>query len=127
MKKPLVYVASPYTQGDKGINTHFQCMMFDRMLSDGLVNPFVPLWSHFQHLLFPRPYEDWLSYDLDIILKCDALLRLTAEFSNDNIIDYNQYYSPGADREVAHADSNDIPVFYSVYDLYNWVREIYNA
>ena len=37
MPKPVVYIASPYTKGDVAMNTHFQCKVFDRLLSDGKV------------------------------------------------------------------------------------------
>lgn len=34
-RKPIVYIASPYTGGDVAINTHFQCRVFDQLLEDG--------------------------------------------------------------------------------------------
>jgi len=55
MKKLVIYIASPYTSGDVAMNTHFQCKVFDELLSDGRVIPIAPLWSHFQHTVFPRP------------------------------------------------------------------------
>ena len=66
MKKPIVYIASPYTKGDVAVNTYFQCEVFDKILSDGRSLPVAPLWSHFQHTVFPRPYEDWIRYDQEI-------------------------------------------------------------
>src|SRR5262245_34840547 len=78
MPKPLVYVASPYTKGDQAINVNYQCRMFDAMMNDGIVIPIVPLWSHFQHTICPRHYQDWIDYDLAIISRCDALIRLNA-------------------------------------------------
>ena len=62
MHKPSVYIASPYTKGDVAMNTHFQCKIFDQLLTDGKVLPVAPLWSYFQQLLFPRPHEDWIRY-----------------------------------------------------------------
>src|SRR3954470_3513635 len=70
--RPVVYIASPYTKGDPAINTHFQCELWDKMMTDGKVWPVAPLWSHFQHTTFPRKYEDWVAYDLALIARYDA-------------------------------------------------------
>lgn len=77
--KPVVYIASPYTKGDPAINAHFQCKMFDELLTEGKVWPFAPLWTHFQHTVFPRPYQDWTSYDNALLPRFDACLRIAAE------------------------------------------------
>lgn len=115
--KPLVYVASPYTKGDSTINTHFQCKVFDRLLTDDLVIPFVPLWSHFQHVVFPRDYRDWIDYDLQLIRAANfqACLRLDAEFPE---LDYKITESVGADGEVRLFRELNKPVYYSIDDLY---------
>lgn len=119
--RPFVYIASPYTKGDPSINTNFQMRIFDRMLDDGIVVPYAPLWSHFQHSAFPRPYKDWIEYDNVIIPKVDALVRLTAEHEKT---DYKEDRSSGADREVALAESLGIPVFYSIEALYAWALQV---
>jgi hypothetical protein len=119
MSKPFVYVASPYTKGDPAINTRFQMQIFGDLLSSGLVNPYVPLWSHFQHLVDPRPYEEWLQYDLDIIERMDACIRLNARGPND----YLQCESAGADKEVERFKQQGKPVFYTMEDLFWWARD----
>lgn len=119
MFRPLVYVASPYSTGDPCINTNFQLRIFDRLMDEGYVWPYVPLWSHFQHTAFPRPYEDWIEYDKVIIPKCQALLRLSAVGPGGYLV----CESRGADGEVALADSLDIPVFYDISDMNRWVRQ----
>lgn len=119
MRKPVVYVASPYTKGDPAINTHFQCKMFDELLTDGVVLPVVPLWSHFQHLVFPRHYTDWTNYDLGILHKMDACLRLTARHET---LDYCVSDSSGADGEVAYCREIGVPVFFTIPTLYEWAR-----
>lgn len=119
-KKPYVYIASPYTKGDPAINTHFQCAMFEKMLNDGIVWPIAPLMSHFQHLIFPRPYKDWIDYDLAMLPLYDACIRLDATCER---IGYSESKSSGADGEVAFFKSVGKPVFYKFCDLYNWVRE----
>jgi hypothetical protein len=52
-------------------------------------------------MIHPRPYQDWIKFDLDWILKCDYLLRLDGE-------------SKGADDEVGFASEHNIPVFYQI-------------
>lgn len=122
MPKPLIYVASPYTKGDPTINTHFQCRIFDQLLTDGIVIPFVPLWSHFQHCVLPRHYEDWINYDLDFIRAANfsACLRLNA--TCPNLPDYLVTESSGADGEEAVFNQMKKPIFYSIDDLYEWVE-----
>lgn len=116
---PVVYIASPYSQGDRHLNTHFQCDVFDRFLMGGVVTPIAPLWSHFQHCIHPRPYADWLAYDLKILERCDALIRLNAHLPH---LGYKQAESNGADNEVIEAKRLGKPVFYDVISLYSWAR-----
>jgi len=118
MSKPWVYVSSPYTLGDVALNVRFQCEIFDELIVQGVV-PIIPLWSHFQHLMFPRSYEDWMGYDMDLIERCDACLRLPAK-SHDP--EYYQYESNGADREVARFKELGKPVFTSLGDFYEWLE-----
>lgn len=101
MKK--IYIASPYTRGDVAVNVRRQIDCADELMNLGFT-PFVPLLAHFQHLIHPRPYEDWTTLDLEWISACDAVLRLSGE-------------SSGADKETALANSLNIPVFYSISDL----------
>lgn len=118
MPKPTIYIASPYTKGDVAMNTHFQCKVFDRLLSDGKVWPIAPLWSHFQHTIFPRPYEDWIAYDQALLHLYDACLRLDAELPT---LGYKKHESTGAENEVKSFQSMGKPVLYSIEDLYKWV------
>ncbi len=117
-RKPIVYLASPYSKGDPAVNTHFQCRIFDQMMNDGKAWPVAPLWTHFQHTLFPRPYPDWISYDKAMLHLYDACVRLTAEAPH---IGYSQRESSGADGEVDFFQKAGKPVFYSVEELYAWI------
>lgn len=119
VRKPCVYQASPYSRGDAGINTRFQCEIWHKLWTDGIVTPIAPLWSHFQHILYPLPYDEWVSYDNEIIPKCDAMLRLNASYTPTG---YFQSESSGADGEVALATAIGIPVFYQIDLLYEWSR-----
>src|SRR2546421_5982782 len=113
--RPVVYIASPYSKGDPAINTHFQCQVFDRLMNDGIVWPVAPLWSHFQHTMFPRKYQDWVAYDMAMIPRYDACLRLNSE---DSQLKYTEAQSSGADNEVAEFKRLGKPVFYSIEELY---------
>jgi hypothetical protein len=98
-----VYLASPYTLGDVAVNVRKQMEMANLLIDLGYL-PFVPLLYHFQHMFFPRAYEEWLAIDKEWVTVCDCVLRLEGE-------------SKGADGEVALANDKKIPVFYSINDL----------
>ena len=118
MSKPWVYIASPYTQGDQALNVRFQARVWDELRDDGIVLPIAPLWSHFQHMLQPRRYQDWIDYDLELLERVDAVLRMSAVCVRTG---YLQSDSDGAEGEVDHAAKLGIPVFYSINTLYEWV------
>ena len=119
LNKPIVYIASPYTKGDVSVNVHFQCKIFDELMDDGIVVPVVPLWSHFQHTIFPRQYKDWIAYDLALLCRYDACLRL--DVINEKL-NYHQHDSSGADGEVEEFRRLGKPVFFSKSELYEWVN-----
>jgi hypothetical protein len=118
---PVVYIASPYTHGDTAVNVHFQCSVFDKLLNDGRVLPIVPLWTHFQHTLFPRPYADWVAYDKELLKLCDCCLRLN---SSNTRLKYEEARSSGADAEVDAFRVLGRPVFFSIGELYEWVTTL---
>lgn len=117
--KPIVYIASPYTRGDVAINVRASMATWDELMNDGLVWPVSPLWSHAQHLAFPRRYQDWVNYDLALIPLYDACLRINAEFPG---LGYCQHESAGADGEVSLFLRLGKPVFYFKGVLYEWAR-----
>jgi len=102
-RKIRVYIASPYTKGDTAVNVRRQLDAVEELMNLGFA-PFAPLYSHFQHMVHPRPYQDWIDIDLQWVEACDCLLRLDGE-------------SSGADGEVEFAKQLGIPVYYSVEDL----------
>lgn len=103
------------------MNTHFQCGIFDKLLSDGLVLPVAPLWSHFQHTLFPRLYQNWIEYDLAMLSHYDACLRLDAVIES---LGYRESRSTGADSEAERFIQLGKPVFHDIESLYGWVRSL---
>lgn len=118
--RPIVYIASPYTLGNQELNARFQCKVWDDMMNEGLVLPFAPLWSHFHHLHYPRHYQDWVDYDLALLTRFDACLRLDASFP---AIGYRVSQSSGADGEVEAFRKMNKPVFFDKDSLYGWVKE----
>ena len=101
MIKP--YIASPYTLGDIAINVKAQLDCANKLIEMGFA-PFVPLYSHFQHMAHPQPYGIWVKLDLEWLHVCDCLLRLPGK-------------SKGADNEVHYMESLNKPVFYSIENL----------
>lgn len=100
-----VYVAGPYTNGDKLENT-MKAMNAAQLLMDAGCYPYVPHMSHFLEAEKSRDYEFWLAMDFAFLEVCDALVRLSG-------------HSPGADREVQFANERHIPVFEGV-DVFLW-------
>jgi|SRR5215469_6716326 len=103
MRTPRVYIASPYTFGDKEGNVLRSMHAADKLLELGFA-PYCPLLNHYQDAMFPRSYEDWLALDLRYLEACCAVIRLAGP-------------SAGAGIEVRHARRLDIPVFYSLRTL----------
>lgn len=98
-----IYIASPYSIGDVGKNVRTQIEAANKLMDMGH-NPFVPLLAHFQHVVLPRTYEDWLRHDLVWLPCCDCVLRLPGE-------------SNGADIEVQKAKELGIKVYYSIEEI----------
>lgn len=102
-KLPLVYIASPYTDGDSFINVRRQIEVADEIVKIGAV-PFWPLASAFHNFLFPHDYSYWMMLDFQYINRCDVLYRLKGT-------------SAGADLEIKYAINNvRIPVIYEDFD-----------
>lgn len=100
MRRLRVYIASPYTVGDKAKNVATQMKVGDQLIGLGFA-PFIPTITHYQDSFYPRSYEEWMEYLLEWVLTCDVVYRLPGE-------------SPGADREVELAKQYGIPVCYSL-------------
>ena len=98
-----VYIASPYTIGDKleNVNKSFDVAL--ELIDLGFA-PYPPLYSHYLEERSSRPYEKWIALDTEWVSRCDCLLRLPGK-------------SSGADGEVALANEMNIPVFHSVEEL----------
>jgi hypothetical protein len=98
-----IYIASPYTIGNKEENVKRQIEVANQLM-DLKYCPFTPLLSHYHNSMFERSYEDWMEIDFEWIKSCDGILRLEGE-------------SRGADAEIEFAKQLGISVFYSIEDL----------
>lgn len=93
-----VYVAGPITKGDVFENVTRAIRVGKQMVKDGLA-PYIP---HFDSYMFPGEDVSWnafLEWDFEWASLAEAVYRLEGE-------------SAGADREVALAQEQGIPVFY---------------
>lgn len=95
-RRPLIYLAGPYSRPDPVRNTHRVIRVADALLAAGFV-PLIPHLTLAWHLVSPKRYETWLDYDRELLARCDAVLRIPG-------------YSPGAYRETQYAESIGIPV-----------------
>lgn len=93
---PMVYVAGPYSKPDPVANTHRMVKIADALLDAGFV-PVVPHLSLAWHLISPKSYQTWIAYDRQLLLRCDAVLRIPG-------------HSAGATAEVEFALERHIPV-----------------
>jgi hypothetical protein len=99
VRRPLVYIAGPYTHPDPVANTRraigVGMGLYDRT-DCGVIIPHLSLLSE---MIDPRPVDDWYRFDLRILDHCSALYRIAGD-------------STGADAEVAHAQALGLPVFH---------------
>jgi len=107
-----VYIASPYSKGNKVKNVKRHMHAYHILTREGFA-AYAPLWSHFQHCLFPKDYEEWLKLDLEWLKVCDCVLRLSGE-------------SKGADKEVEVAKEMGLPVFNCVVEIENYYKKMDN-
>jgi hypothetical protein len=104
MKK--VYIASPYTNGDKLEMVRLQIDAWHILRDRGLI-PIAPLLTHYINEVRERDHKDWLEYDFELLRICDYVIRLYPVNDLGERIP-----STGADIEEREAKRLGIP-FYS--------------
>jgi len=107
--KAKVYIAGPYTDGDVAINVRRAFEVANELADNGFV-PLVPHYTHFWHMLFPRPYEFWLNLGHEYLKSCDCVFRIEGN-------------SKGADEEEEFARALGIPVFYCIKELIEYFKD----
>jgi hypothetical protein len=107
----LIYVAGPYSAPSE----HGRIANTERALAAGLSvmqrghYPIIPHLSHWFDLWHEREHgqrldgEVYMQWDFVLLMRCDALLYLAP--------------SPGADRELALAESLGMPVYRTIDDV----------
>jgi hypothetical protein len=105
--KPLVYIAGPYTKPDPVLNTRAALILAAKLYEEGHMVPLVPHLTLLWNLVVPKPVEFWYAYDLHLVRRCDALLRMPGK-------------SRGASVEVDEATRLNIPVFTNARKLTKW-------
>lgn len=122
LRNILVYVAGPVVKGDLVSNVGRAHEAGMRLMKAGF-SVIVPhssvFWGNAIELGKFKPEvtpvgttcQDWYGMDLEIVRRCDVLLRLPGE-------------GVGSDMEVAEAKKNNIPVYYSVEDLFKDIMSL---
>lgn len=98
--KQKIYVAGPYSKGDKETNVRNAFTAANQLADLGFA-PFVPHAYHYWNKLYPRPNDFWVDLHNQFLPGCDAILRIPG-------------YSIGSDDEEKLAESLNIPVFYDI-------------
>lgn len=89
-RRKLLYVAAPYTRPEPVSNAHAVCRVAMEIYERTEWCPFVPHLSMLWQAVSPRPESHWYEYDLHVMRRCNAIVRLPG-------------YSVGADVEVEEA------------------------
>lgn len=122
MKRKLrVFISGPISKGNLAANLNQATAAFVALAKAGLA-PLCPHWSAYSKPCAPglsdgecvcigtrmgngeMVHADWMNVDLPWVAVSDAVLRLPGE-------------STGADREVEHARSLGVPVYYSLREV----------
>ena len=93
----IVYIMSPYTQGDKEANVRQQIDAAEELRAAEHL-PIAPLLYHYWHAVHPHDWQWWLDMDLEWLAYADAAIRLPGD-------------SKGADIEEEAAKKLRVPVY----------------
>ena len=117
--KHKIYIASPYTSGDKLQMVRLQIDAWHLLRDYGFI-PIAPLLTHYMNEVRERSHAEWLEYDFEILKMCHGIIRLRPK---DNF--GNEIPSKGADMEQEEAINLGIPVFSfdTIEDLKNYLEK----
>ena len=114
ISRPLIYVAGPYTNPDPCENTNNAIRTGNYIVEEFGCAVLIPHLTMLWHTVTPRPVEFWYGHDLAHMVRCDAVYRIPGA-------------STGADAEVKVAQERDLPVFFNMDELEQWVYEMRSA
>ncbi len=117
-KRPLLYIAAPYTYPDPVMNTHYVSKVAMEIYTRSKWVPLIPHLNIALHFMRPTEAKFWYELDLHYLDHCDAIVRLPG-------------YSEGADNEIEYAIHNGIDVvdfeqlpMDARYAWHAWQREV---
>ncbi len=106
----LVYVSGPITCGDQFRNIQLGIDAFNDLMDAGIA-AYCPHFTAFAQMTVARSHDEWMRYDLDVILpRCSAVFRIPGK-------------SVGADMEEQRAIELGIPVFKTMGGVLKWWKE----
>lgn len=109
MDKKLVYIAGPLTTGNTMHNVREAVVAGSWVIQNGHA-AYVPHVNVLWDMIQPGDYEMWIELCFDMLARCDGMLRLPGP-------------CPGCEREADLAEELDIPIFYSLEELKEWLDE----
>jgi len=117
--KYKIYIASPYTSGDKLQMVRLQIDAWHILRDYGLI-PIAPLLTHYINEVRERLHTEWLEYDFEVLRICNGVIRLRPK--DDFGVEIP---SRGADMEEEEAIKLGIPVlcFYSIEELKDYLEK----
>lgn len=98
MNRTVIYLSGPLTKGDRSANV-FAFMQAHEILMDAGFSVVNPGLTALLPWAWEKDHADWIACDLEIVERCDMLVRLPGE-------------SKGADQERWHAIHHLIPVLH---------------
>jgi hypothetical protein len=107
--KYSVFVSGPYTNGDTETNVKNATEVANSLIDMGCL-PLVPHLWHYIEVNHPKRYETWLNLALSLLKKADIYLRLDGQ-------------SSGADVEESYAKELNIPRFYTIEKLKEYIEK----
>lgn len=113
MNKALVFIGSPYSRPSVSHNVHNAAMEFNWLvnnLGDKIVPISMVIFSSYQDVICPRGYEEWLSYCIDVMKKCDIYYAMPG-------------VSSGMDREIEICKAMKIPIVKSRDELSKYLED----
>ena len=115
---PLVYISSPFTKGLTLWNIRAAADAFHDLIEFGMCVPISPVvMTSLADIAHPRSWESWMAYDIELLRKCDVIVRIDAVIG-----EYVQRESRGADFEMKMAESIGIYSFHGIPSLKEWLR-----
>lgn len=131
MNRYSVFIASPYTYGNKLKNVQTQMLASSVLIHLGF-QVYTPLLTHFSDEYLktlndnnypPVEEKQWINLGLSYVSKCHILVRLLTKDENGDVIESN-----GSDNEETEARDNNLKIykFNTVDEMKSFFTNNYN-